>query len=127
EGVDPDTASVIANAIYLKATWLEPFEPADTRQEPFQLADGSTIEAPMMRPRRGAFRYASGPGWQAVELPYAGSELVMWLLVPDRDQRPDHLLTCWRRARPAPRPPRGLRRRLRLRPPTLLVGPARAG
>src|SRR5262249_44369077 len=27
------------------------------------------------------------------ELPYAGSELVMWLLVPDRDQRPDHLLT----------------------------------
>jgi serpin B len=39
------------------------------------------------------FRYARGDGWQAVELPYVGERLAMWVLVPDRGRTPLEVLT----------------------------------
>jgi serpin B len=92
DSLDPATAAVIANAVYLKADWREPFDERATRQQPFRRADGSTVQVPMMHPLASGLQYAAGTGWQAVELPYAGNELAMWVLVPDRDQPPDRLL-----------------------------------
>jgi serpin B len=91
--LDPDALAVIANAVYLKADWQEPFKETATRQQPFHRADGSTVQVPVMYPLASRLRYAAGTGWQAVELPYAGNELAMWVLVPDRDQAPDRLLS----------------------------------
>ncbi|MEQ7129016.1 serpin family protein [Actinopolymorpha sp. B11F2] len=81
EELNPDTMLVLANAVYLKADWAVPFEESATRDETFTKADGGTVKAPMMT-RMGAFRHASGADWQAAELPYAGGELAMWIVVP---------------------------------------------
>lgn len=82
EELDPDTALVLANAVYLKADWQAPFESGLTRDEAFTKADGSKADVPMMHNGTLRARYAEGDGWQAVELPYAGGELVMRVVVP---------------------------------------------
>ena len=72
--ITPLTRMVLTNAIYFNASWTYPFHEADTRQRPFHLLDGSSVEAPMMRTSED-FGYAAGDGYQAVDLPYAGNEL----------------------------------------------------
>jgi serpin B len=81
--VDALTRMILVNAIYLKAPWAVPFVPEATRQAPFHLLDGSTVEAPFMA-QDETIAYAEGDGWQAVELPYAGDALAMLVLVPDK-------------------------------------------
>ncbi|MDQ3974427.1 MAG: serpin family protein [Actinomycetota bacterium] len=82
--LDPNTKLVLANAVYLKADWATPFAENPTKDAPFTLADGTTVQAPTMH-RLDTMRYTTGDGWQAVELPYAGDELAMWVLVPTGD------------------------------------------
>jgi serpin B len=80
--LDALTRLVLVNAVYLKAPWLTPFEPTATGPEPFTRPDGSSAPVPMMH-SHGQLAYATGDGWQAVDLPYAGYELTMTVLVPD--------------------------------------------
>jgi serpin B len=77
------TRLVLTNAVYLDATWASLFAEEDTWEAPFFLLDGSEVTVDTMH-QDGSFPYAVGNGWQAVELPYVGSELAMLLLVPDR-------------------------------------------
>ncbi|MGW5362370.1 serpin family protein [Actinopolymorpha pittospori] len=84
ERLAPDIVLVLANAIYLRADWRSPFEHSATAEGPFTRTDGSTVKAQLMA-REGQHRYATGDGWQAVELPYTGDELAMWVLVPTTD------------------------------------------
>jgi serpin B len=81
--LDPSTRLVLVNAIYLKAAWLEPFFEADTKPAPFTRPDGSQVSVPTMGLGLSEGRYASGSGWQAVELPYFGGSLAMTIVVPD--------------------------------------------
>ncbi len=76
------TRMVLTNAIYFNASWTYPFHEADTRQHPFHLLDGGSVDVPMMRTSED-FGYAAGDGYQAVDLPYAGNELSMTVLLPD--------------------------------------------
>ena len=80
--VDQMTRLVLVNAIYLKAAWLTPFEKPSTAPAAFHLADGSTVQVPMMH-GGGNLEYAKGSGWQAVALPYVGQQLSMLVIVPD--------------------------------------------
>jgi serpin B len=80
--ITPDTRLVLTNAIYFLGAWLHPFDEAATRDAPFDLVDGTEVTARMMT-QQESFRYASGDGYQAVELPYVGNELAMFILVPD--------------------------------------------
>jgi serpin B len=80
--LDALTRLVLVNAVYLKAPWLTPFEETATTPEPFTRLDGTSPAVPMMH-SRGQLAYATGDGWQAVDLPYAGYELTMTVLVPD--------------------------------------------
>jgi len=75
------TRLVLTNAIYLDATWAEIFESDHTAEAPFYPLGGSEVLAPMMH-REGFLPYATGDGWQAVELPYTGDELAMLFLIP---------------------------------------------
>jgi serpin B len=72
----------IANAIYLKAAWLEPFAVEATAPGDFRLVDGSVVSVPMMHALKNA-PYAVGDGWAAIELPYVGEELAMLVIVPE--------------------------------------------
>ena len=81
--IDGLTRMVLTNAIYFNAAWSYPFNEADTRDRPFHLLDGSSVDVPMMKTEEG-FGYAAGDGYQAVDLPYIGNELSMTILLPDR-------------------------------------------
>lgn len=76
------TRLVLTNAVYFKAAWDEPFDPAATAGGPFYRLAGDPVTAPMMH-RTGILRYATGEGYQALELPYHGHRLSLALLLPD--------------------------------------------
>jgi serpin B len=80
--IDELTRLVLVNAVYLDASWAEPFLRESTRDAPFTTAAGDTVDVPTMS-RQAELPYASGDGWQAVELPYVGDELAMLLFLPE--------------------------------------------
>ena len=105
--VGPLTRLVLANAVYLKARWAQPFQIAETTDAPFYLSGdgtdgasagsastgnasasgdrasgGSAVSVPMMH-RTGRLGYLRGSGYQAVILPYAGGLLAMAVILPD--------------------------------------------
>jgi serpin B len=81
--LDADTRLVLVNAIYLKAPWFRRFEPSATATRPFTRADGRVLQVPTMSAPTMSGRYTRGPGWQAVDLPYAGQQLAMAVVLPD--------------------------------------------
>jgi serpin B len=83
DSLDAQTRLVLVNAIYLKAPWLNAFDEASTKDAPFTRADGSQTSVPTMAVDLNEARYASGSGWQAVEIPYLGPSLGMTIVVPD--------------------------------------------
>jgi len=80
--IGPLTRLVLANAIYLKAPWADPFPARATSDEPFYLAGGDTVTVAMMRLTH-RLGYARRDGWQSVLLPYAGGKLAMAVVLPD--------------------------------------------
>ncbi len=80
--IDESTRLVLVNAMYLKAAWQYAFQEGSTAPAPFTLLDGTTTDVAMMRVA-ASFPYASGPGWQAVDLGYVGGRLSMLVIVPE--------------------------------------------
>ena len=110
--VDKFTRLVLANAVYLKAAWAQPFPAAATADAPFYpglasagpgsagpgsagpggagpggtgpggTGPGGPVDVPMMH-RTARLGYRRGAGYQAVTLPYAGGLLAMAVVVPD--------------------------------------------
>jgi len=86
--VDP-VRLVLVNAIYFKSAWLVPFNPAVTKTEPFNLLGGKKVSVPMMK-QEDHLGYYKGQDFQAVTLEYAGRQLSMLILLPDKmDGLPD--------------------------------------
>jgi serpin B len=81
--VNSDTRMVLVNAIYFKADWLDQFDADDTFDSPFNLLDGSQVTVPMMG-QHMYIPYASGDGYQTIELVYAGNSAAMTIIVPDQ-------------------------------------------
>jgi len=81
--IDPLTRLVLSNAIYFKADWASEFSREATRAAPFTLLDGSQVSVPMMS-QHTRFGYSAGDGLQVLELPYAGGQLSMLLLLPQQ-------------------------------------------
>jgi len=83
----PNTRMVLANAIYFKAAWQNPFGKAATQDGPFTLGDGKTVQTPLMREKK-RLTYFEDDTLQAVQLPYVRDQLSMLVLVP---RKPDGL------------------------------------
>lgn len=79
------TRLVLTNAIYFNATWLHTFDEANTAEGPFHLLGGTEVTVPMMH-QTEYFNYTADDGYQAVELPYAGEDLSMVILLPAQGQ-----------------------------------------
>lgn len=75
------TRLVLVNAIYFKGEWRSGFEPEGTEETPFFLAPGTTVQAPMMTQVQ-TFGYAEDDDLQILELPYAGENFSMIILLP---------------------------------------------
>ena len=106
--VAKDLRLIVVNALFFKGEWAEPFGEAETKQEPFYLADGSTAQTTLMQnPEHPSARYAAfnadgsvfdtplrqqagqtgglypaESGFAMLELPYKGDELSMVLVAP---------------------------------------------
>jgi serpin B len=100
--IDPlYTDLVLANAIYFKGKWADPFDPKLTSDRPFHPAKGAVKPWPMMEESR-SFSYRQGSGYQAVRLPYQGGALAMYVFLPAPGSSPGKFLQVmngdkWRR------------------------------
>jgi serpin B len=79
--ITADSRLTLVNAIYLKANWYDSFDKLQTVKATFAAPDGE-VEVDMMQ-TSNTFAYATGDGWQAVELPYVFNELTMVVAVGD--------------------------------------------
>jgi serine protease inhibitor len=73
-------AWLLTDALYLKAAWANPFDPAQTQPGPFTTQAGQRVTARYLH--GSYFRSATGGGWTAVRLPYRGGRLAMLALLP---------------------------------------------
>lgn len=87
--ISKDAVAYIMNALYFKAKWAGDeyspmFREESTKSEDFQLIDGKTINADMMRNIR-YHEYAEMDGFKVLVLPYAGRKFNMYILLPDEN------------------------------------------
>ena len=96
------TRLVLANAIYFKGNWASQFNRRSTTDQPFHVSATKTVKASLME-KEDRFRYAETPDLQVLELPYAGDDLSMIVLLPDKvdglgdleDKLTPQNLTAW--------------------------------
>jgi serpin B len=80
--INQDTRLVLANAIYFKGNWESPFDPQETSQQPFQVSVSEQVTVPLMHLEETFRTFREEDGLQILELPYAGKDLSMIVLLP---------------------------------------------
>lgn len=79
------TRLVLTNAIYFKGLWEIRFQKSDTKEEDFFLKPEQKVRVQMMSLKDVRFNYLENEDLQLVELPYAGGEISMLVLLPRTD------------------------------------------
>ncbi|KAM3279378.1 hypothetical protein ACQJBY_046615 [Aegilops geniculata] len=84
--VNSGTAVVLANALYFKGAWTQPF---DVSTAPFHIPGGTTVHVPSMTTSESQ-HIAVYPGFRALKLPYKNdvqqqAEFYMLILLPDSE------------------------------------------
>ena len=82
--IQSSTRLTIVDAVYFNAAWRTPFHKAQANAA-FTIADGTTLTSPRME-IESFFKYASGDNYEAVEIPYSGSDVSMVVVVPQAGQ-----------------------------------------
>ena len=80
-GLNDATRLVLANAVYFKGSWEEKFDPAKTSEMDFHAAGGKAVKVRMMTQHK-KFGYSQDDQVQVLEMPYAGDELSMVVVLP---------------------------------------------
>ncbi len=85
--ITPDMGLVLCDAIYFKGKWLNQFKRKDTKPSEFQVATNETVTVPMMW-QSAQFKHAMTEDYsvEMLELPYAGQDLSMVILLPWQDK-----------------------------------------
>jgi serpin B len=81
DSIDPQTAMVLANAIYFNAKWHSPFKPYHTGVTPFHLNGGGTVAVPLMS-QMASLRFVKNGDYEAVSLPYEGGVSMLVVMPP---------------------------------------------
>ena len=79
------TAALLVNALYLKNTWEQKFDPNSTYERTFTHQDGGTEELDFLNTGFCTFPYIQGEGVQGAVLPYDDGRLGFFALLPDGD------------------------------------------
>jgi serpin B len=103
--IKPLTRLVLVNAIYFLGDWLQQFDAAKTKDEPFSTSATTKKQVPMMQ-QVNHFGFAQTGGAKILELPYKGATSSLFVVLPDRvDGLPaleaslsDATLETWKRA-----------------------------
>jgi serpin B len=75
------TRLVLANAVYFKGNWASQFDPKQTEDGQFLVATNVHVKCRMMH-HKGTYGFAELPDLKVLELPYAGDDLSMIVLLP---------------------------------------------
>jgi serine protease inhibitor len=87
EGVTPQTRLVLVNAIYFKGLWKNQFDVHATREAPFWISPGQSIQVPMMT-QTSTFNFSHAQNSQILEMDYFGGQASMVFILPNE---PDDL------------------------------------
>lgn len=79
--INPETVMFLINAIYFKGTWTYEFDKKLTRDDKFNLPDGSQSPCRMMS-QESDFQYFENEDFQAVDLPYGDGKYSMTIFLP---------------------------------------------
>lgn len=79
--IDAETRLVLANALYFKGDWDDPFPHTGTRDAPFHLSDGQRVTVQMMN-HTSSYVYADLGDAELVEIPYEGHRFALTIVVP---------------------------------------------
>jgi serpin B len=80
--LDKLTRLVLANALYFKAPWADPFSASATAPLPFHAGGGSPVNVPTMTIQK-SFGYAKTNGLTILTIPYSGREIQFLIILPD--------------------------------------------
>ena len=72
--------AVILNAVYFKAAWQHKFDPKATEDGVFHRSASQKLNVPTMR-QRGSFAHVDHKTFDAIRLPYAGSNTIAMVVV----------------------------------------------
>jgi len=81
ERIDPVTVMFLINALYFKGTWTYEFNPESTKDEVFNLPDGTQKPCRMMA-QEGNFDYYENENFQVIDLPYGVGDYSMTIFLP---------------------------------------------
>lgn len=85
-----DWRMVLINTLYTKMAWARPFPQEATREEPFYLADGTSVTTPFMHQEIDYSSFWKGDGYRASELPTRFGRMVV--VLPNEGVSPADLL-----------------------------------
>jgi len=77
----PGVQLVLTNALYFKSRWEGQFTKSLTKNEPFTDFAGAAHDTPMMHGFMSGAHF-TGPGYEAIALPYSGGELELVAIMP---------------------------------------------
>ena len=77
------TIALLTNAVYFKARWKQRFDATLTEDRPFWVDGDRREPVPTMRHDEVELPYGRGEGFAVLELPYAGGDCSMFVLLPD--------------------------------------------
>lgn len=80
--LDNLTRLVLANAVYFKAPWADPFSVSATAPLPFHASGGSPVNLPTMTIQK-SFGYAKTNGLTILTIPYSRREIQFLIILPD--------------------------------------------
>jgi len=80
----PDVRLALANAIYLKASWADPFPAGRTAEAPFTMSAGDEVTAHFMHQTQ-RLGYAGMGDVQVLSLPYRDARMSMIILLPRKN------------------------------------------
>ena len=80
--ITPDTRLVLTNAVYFNGAWKNRFIEEATADAPFYRLDGSAGQTPLMY-QQNILKHAEFDDFQMLEIPYAGDDLTMVVMLPN--------------------------------------------
>lgn len=80
--LNADTRLVLANALYLRAPWADPFQKEATKPAPFYL-DGKTQSPVPTMVNQSHCGFAQKGGYKMISRPYSGAGLQFLIILPD--------------------------------------------
>lgn len=127
--LDNLTRLVLANAVYFKAPWANPFSASATAPLPFHAGGGSPVNVPTMTIQK-SFGYARTNGLTIVTIPYSVGVIQFLIILPDDVNglaKTEAQLTAAQLASWANVPPREVKLflpKFKIEPPTLPLAEA---